>query len=725
MHRSLIKADQLLRSSFNLVLKNSWFVIVASILCFSFFCYQSKNLIQSVSIEDQLDPAMQSSKDLNKLKELFGANTSLGFIVLPKEGTYFTNAELCKLQTNINGTVAANPLVSDFISPFKLRYAYEGDQILLYKRVLENPCDLQTSNANPISPLLQTPWATLLTDNKATDLTFNFSINPKDPPGRYGDFDAEGIEGLMKKMESLIPHKMFWTGPLAMQYFTLKGMDQSQWLNLLVILVISVTLRIYFGTWRSGSIFLLSLFFSSALVYGGMALFHHPIDMLSSCLFLILAVSSLEDFIFVAQHQLEKNCTYIESHLELITPSFFTSLTTILGFGSLVASDLLPIRRFGAWAALGAMSEWVAVFLLVPAFMHRFPSWRNWVNPKKSFSIKKTHNVVKRKPSKLFSRFALVIFILSFFSVKNFRLSQTPSEMFPKEHQYQKMIDYVRQNRGWEAEASLVFENSVSRERKNEIIEIIKKDPVVKKLESHADAYNYITKDLTNPMTKDLVLNEFDHSKFAERYVPESKSGEERVILYLSSTNTQKVNDLRLKTAELCSKHECWLAGEIVAFADFSRSLIHTLFDSFFISLVLVGIVIAYLAWATKMGNTFYLVIASFWGPAVILCLIYAFDLSINFVTCIIASTLVGLTGDNAIQFVFAAKDNNLQSGIEERGPSSLYCALTMGLCSLVFLGSYFEAPKILGALLAAGFFFSLIGDVWILNGLTVKKTRN
>ncbi|MGZ3807285.1 MAG: hypothetical protein ACXVCE_04305, partial [Bacteriovorax sp.] len=466
MHKSLVAFYKLLMCAVDLVLKNSLIVMVMTIISFFFFSYQTKNLTQSVSIEDQLDPAMQSSKDLKTLKELFGSNASLGFIALPKARHYFSYPELCKLQENINNIAHDDALVSDFISPFKLRYAHFQDRTLTYKRVLENPCEKGPTTAlsgpaNPVSPLSSTPWMGLLTDNQARDITFNFTIAPKDPPGFYGNFDPEGVHALMKKIESFVPHQIYWTGPLSMQYFTLKGMDQSQWLNFIVILVIWASLRIYFGTWRSGAIFLLSLFFSSALIYGGMALFHHPIDMLSSCLFLILAVSSLEDFIFVAQHQLENDCTYIESHLELITPSFFTSLTTVLGLGSLVASDLLPIRRFGAWAALGAFSEWVAVFLLVPAFMKRFPSWRKWVNRKKSLPIAKTKKVVKKRPSLLFSRFALIVFILSFFSIKNFRLSQTPSEMFPKNHPYQKMIDYVRENRGWEAEASLVFSHQL------------------------------------------------------------------------------------------------------------------------------------------------------------------------------------------------------------------------------------------------------------------------
>lgn len=720
MHKSLIKFDLFLRSIFFLVIRKSGLVIVLTISIFLGFLYQTKNLTQSVSIEDQLDPDMQSSKDLTTLKENFTANTSIGIIILPTEN-FFNRKELCLLQEKVNSLVFSDSIVADFISPFKLRQATRLDELLVYNRVLENPCEGAYQNSvNPLSELINTPWSTLLTDNHARDLTFNFSLYPKEPRGFYGDFDAVGVEAFMKKIEATVTQKFFWTGPLSMQYFTLKGMDQSQWLNFLVIVIIWVTLRFYFGTWRSGAIFLISLFFSSAIIFGGMAMFNHPMDMLSSCLFLILAVSSLEDFIFVAQHQLENDCSYIKSHLKLITSSFFTSLTTVVGFGSLVASELLPIRRFGAWAAIGAFSEWIAVFILVPAFMNVFPSWRNWVNPKKSFSILRTKSVVSKKPNKFFSKIALLVFIFSLFSIKNFRLSQTPSEMFPKDHPYQKMIDYVRSNRGWEAEASLFFNSGFNETRKKEIIAQLQADPIVQKIENYSQALEFVTKKIEDPLTKEMVKTEFDISKFAERYISDTKS--ERALLYLKTTNTEKVDNLRKKVQTFCPNHECWVGGEIVAFADFSRSLIHTLFDSFFISLVLVGIVLFYLAWATGIKNYFAVIIASFWGPAVILCLIYAFDLSINFVTCIIASTLVGLTGDNAIQFLFASKDNNLTTGIEERGPSSLYCALTMSLCSLVFLGSYFEAPKILGALLAAGFLFSLVGDVWILNGLTRKK---
>lgn len=50
-----------------------------------------------------------------------------------------------------------------------------------------------------------------------------------------------------------------------------------------------------------------------------------------------------------------------------LLPCFLTSLTTALGFGSLVTSDIPPIRTFGLAAALGAVVTFAVSITLVPA----------------------------------------------------------------------------------------------------------------------------------------------------------------------------------------------------------------------------------------------------------------------------------------------------------------------------------------------------------------------
>lgn len=76
------------------------------------------------------------------------------------------------------------------------------------------------------------------------------------------------------------------------------------------------------------------------------------------------------------------------------------------------------------------------------------------------------------------------------------------------------------------------------------------------------------------------------------------------------------------------------------------------------------------------------------------------------------ASVLVGLTGDNAVQF--ACTGAGAREGIARRGGASVLVAVVMALAALVFLGSMFVPPRRLGLLLAGGLLAALVGDVWI-----------
>jgi predicted RND superfamily exporter protein len=94
----------------------------------------------------------------------------------------------------------------------------------------------------------------------------------------------------------------------------------------------------------------------------------------------------------------------------------------------------------------------------------------------------------------------------------------------------------------------------------------------------------------------------------------------------------------------------------------------------------------------------------------------------VNQVTCIFASILVGLAGDNVIQFLFAgqrgAAETAVLNGVSRRGPASLQISLTMAAAVGLYGFSAFSAPRLLGALLCCGLFLSVAGDVWLLKAL-------
>lgn len=708
---------------FHLALKYASINIALCLILMLGFGYAAQHLRQAVAIIDQLDPDMQSTHDLKRLKQIFGNDTTVGFVLQPKNEN-FTQAELCHIQTTVNEIYFTqnNGGISRFMSPFKLRQAVENGPKLSYLRILQDPCETKITTTQPLAPLKNTFWHSLLTDDQARDLTVLMAVKDLEKSDQFGTFNVSGVDQLITSFQKEFGGQVWVIGTGAHQLFTMKGMEQTQVINIAVTLILLIAFRLLFGTWRSGLIFLFSVMFSATIVFGTMQLLGFPMDTLSSCLFLLMTVASLEDFIFVSYFHMETNNTsYKRSLRKLITPSFFTSLTTLTGFGSLAVSSLQSIRYFGLMAALGALLEWIFIFFILPSFLQKFSFLQKWTNPHKVYFRNISSSIIKKSPPAWLARVSLIVFVIVAASVGHYTLSQTPTEMFPEDHIFQKSISYIQKTRGWLSDAHLVFEPQVTKERRLQITEQVQKNQIVSKTESLEQFTDFMSEKIKKPsLTFDLVKSEIQSSGLLDRY--KAESGEVRTIFYLTTSNTEKLNELRLEVNQLCPKHECWLAGEFIGFADFSKEMIKTLFDSLFLSLIDVMLIVLYLTVALNKRNFWAIILSSLWGPAWIMACMFIFKMPINLITCIVASTLVGLTGDNAIQYLFGGKD--IEDGIENRGTGSIQCALIMSVCSLAFLGSYFEPPRSLGLLLAAGFILSLIGDLWILKALIKKRSH-
>jgi len=103
-----------------------------------------------------------------------------------------------------------------------------------------------------------------------------------------------------------------------------------------------------------------------------------------------------------------------------------------------------------------------------------------------------------------------------------------------------------------------------------------------------------------------------------------------------------------------------------------------------------------------------------------LLCVFYIFDVQVFYITSMIAAILVGMAGDNAIQFLFFSQGSkNLNSGVTNMAPASLLIAVGMVLACSVFFFGYFAPMQTLGLMMIVGIILSFIGDVWILRGLS------
>ena len=101
-----------------------------------------------------------------------------------------------------------------------------------------------------------------------------------------------------------------------------------------------------------------------------------------------------------------------------------------------------------------------------------------------------------------------------------------------------------------------------------------------------------------------------------------------------------------------------------------------------------------------------------------------SFQIKINFITSLVIAIMVGMNGDNTIQFMLSGRKDSIYDGIKKRATGTILTTFLLMMSSLVFLLHYFEPPKVFGLLLMFGFLISLVGDLWILKGLLPTQSE-
>ncbi len=69
-------------------------------------------------------------------------------------------------------------------------------------------------------------------------------------------------------------------------------------------------------------------------------------------------------------------------------PCALAAFTTAVGLGSLYTSDILPIKKFGMFTALGVLATVGVLFTILPVFLHRFPISDDLVRRQSGGSLK-------------------------------------------------------------------------------------------------------------------------------------------------------------------------------------------------------------------------------------------------------------------------------------------------------------------------------------------------
>jgi len=633
---------------------------------------------------------------------------------------------VCKVHDWVQDEAFNNDEIESIYSPFHVRQVISEKDRLYYPKLLELDCPTNKESID-YKPLHLSFWSntfipvTKQVENLGVEFLF------RDTPGgsRYGKIDPKVIKDFKEKLSLFLKNNFqniesFYLGSLGMLYYSFEGINNTARLNILFLFAVIILFRIFFGTFRSGIMFSVTLILMGGILYGTMGLVGAPIDILNTGVFLMVAVSALEDFIFLSAERMHSSLPTAEIFKKMLLPSFFTSLTTIIGFGSLCFTNMTIIQRFGFYASYGSLIEWLMTFLFLPSLIKIFPKLDNWTHSGKAILAKQINKSVAFTPSKYLTWVLLFFYLSGGYFLLHPQLNDYPFDIFPKTHSFKKGMEHLRGTRGWEVSFDLIFKNYENKAFNMNVLRQLRLEKEVVQILDPYSLEDYYTKSL-NPLRKELINRDFKKSHDYKRFV--SPSGNARSIVYIKKNLVSDINKLIQKIRQLCqSDFDCHATGEVVAYADFANQVPAVLLDSFKTSIFLVGFVIFILALSLGIHQKMNLILSSLWGPFAVLTFIGIVQIPINVQTCIFAGVIVGLTGDNAIQYIFAASKNNIKSGIVTRGLGSIQMFMIMAMGSLIFQFAYFQFTKDLGLLIILGMFLSLFGDLWILNSLIAKK---
>ncbi len=688
----------------------------------AFALSQLPQLKIQLNIFDAIDPGFESTLQYQEHTKRFPNNRDgLNFTVLRKDGQVLKNQDLCLLKNFLSNELKTAATIYDVLSPWDLRQSVYDPPRLYYPNLIEFNCQSSSAEFN-FKAILNSPWNQIVVGPDGKDLSFELSFDMNLESGPYGKFSPEKVDLFVtnfrefQKLNSQFEFHLF--GPAAFKWHARNAMEEDSYGNVLIMSLIVIAFKILFNTWTSGLIFLLSSLFTAALTYGGMALLGYPITTLTMGIFLTTCIAGMEDFTFILWLMRSRGWSFQKSAKHIAVPGFITTVTTSIGFGSLYFSDVKMISDFGLWAGTAAFIEWFSIFLFIAAICRYLPQ-ASITKQKKEDSL---DHEVKPRYRKVFLTLSSLIFVAgivsTFFLNYNFNIYYD----FPEKHPIRQAVEFFEKTRGWTGSLEVSFPASAQLKEISEFTQLAQTNSNILKIDSAASTLSYLTRSF-DQLTTELVQREFKASPQGSRYFADD--GTQVAFVFLKNFWLSDIKSTSDDLKSICQKFSCTVLGGPVILLDYSSRVSQTVISSFSLAAFSLGAILLYLCIVyDQLRSFFYLLYSAMWSPVVIVGLMALFQVPINFITSIVVSVIVGLTGDNAIQFIYKARKKSLQRGISESSGASIRFLLMALVPSLAYLSFVLISEKLLGIFLIIGFILCWVGDVLILKSLVEKDSK-
>lgn len=441
----------------------------------------------------------------------------------------------------------------------------------------------------------------------------------------------------------------------------------------------------------------------------------------------------------------------------VIYPCFLTSFTTAIGFGSLLTSELAPIRNFGLIASCGMIFEFLFSFLFLPPLILL-------CNPHKIFTIdsaeKGMNRFLRNLSEKVHNHFKMItvagviICLASIFLASQINVETDFVKYFKEHSPVRTSIDFVEKNMSGVGSLDISFSSQEIDAFKNpanlkliekvqtfinaqtgvdvtvSLVDFIKdmnesfhnEDPRYYKLPENQELISQYLLIYDSDNIDDFVNDTYDHSRLSARLSIHSSSEKfaliNKIQQYINGCEATEKNDIKMR-----------ITGKAIQEVD----IIHSLVKGQISSLLLAFIIIAICMFV--VCNSFYLglisLIPNLFPLLVNFGIMGAFGISLNTATSLISAVALGIVVDDTIHFIselrLQTKKGNpvsdaVHNVIVQKGRGMMSSSLIMSIGFSVLVFSNFVPTIQFGVLSALIMLTGIVGDMLLLPAILLFK---
>ena len=530
----------------------------------------------------------------------------------------------------------------------------------------------------------------------------------------------------------------------------------------IVLLVITIVLYIMLRSIRSTLLTMSVVFFSTLWAFGLMAMVNIPIYAVSTMIPVMLIAIGVADGIHLYSHlHLFQRKNPDAGKKEAVTdmvkhmwkPVVMTSITTAVGFISLLTSQVYPIKYFGIFTAFGVLVAMLLSLLIIPAGIMIFGLPKLKKKKKKSrnnssfyqhFAIK----VIRNKKVSIFATAAIII--LSIVGMQKIWINSSFLDKFERDSEIVLTDKFINDHFGGTTSLNLILDADGKKDvfKNPEALRLVDKMQTQLENELEVVGTSFSLADYINRMNK--VMNADDE---AFNTIPDSQDMiAQYLLLYEMSgdpENLDKVVDYDYEKLNVTFQ----LKSDNSKAINSALAIINTYEDDFsemgismkyagsgykgliFTDLILEGqimsLILSIIIVIVLLSFMFKNILAGLIGavPILVTALISFgvmgfLDIPLSTTTALLSSIAIGIGIDYAVHFIEQYRVNALKTGDKEltaqktmahSGRAILFNAIVVIAGFLVLLFSVFPPNRELGALVSLNMFTSFVGTLTIM----------